>query len=100
MLNSLYPVSFEMAAISPIHCTVSLTVIIVIVTDILIARLPAESTIAMFLVHFVVAIIAVESIFVTEIRWHFLPFSFAMLHAEIKLTCVTISIAPLVLAIT
>ena len=94
VLDTFDPVAFVGAAISPLHGTVALPHVVVIVSEVLVATLPGELSVSMLFVILVKSFILVH--FFGDSNG-FLPLAFAMFHAVEEGASVGVAVEPLVL---
>ena len=98
VLDALVPHAHIGAFVHPLHHTVTMALIFIVVTLIAVAGLPLEDTMTMLLIILIHALVHIALSVSILISLLFLPFAMAMLQTIHKLACVTATILPLVLA--
>jgi len=94
MLDSIYPLTFVARAISPLHFSVAVALIILVTAVVEVAGLPGKGTDSTL---FIISIVSLKLVAGGSLCL-FAPLAFAMLHATLELTHVNTGVLPLVLA--
>ena len=98
VLNTLIPDSHVGALIGPLHDSIPMAFIFLVISFIPVATLPFEDTPSVLLVMFVQALIRVTFRVSKFISLLFLPFTMAVFESVHELACIATAILPLILA--
>ena len=98
-LNALVPLTLVLAAVDPLHGSPAVSNVILEVARVLVAHLPSELAVAVFLVIFVLTLELVEFAGLRRIRGQLLPLALALLEALLKVSTVLVAVRPQILAI-